>query len=210
MCSLTQYGGPMRERIKHLILFIILVAFDQASKYWVRTVLINRDPVVIIPDVLKLEHHTNNGAVWGMLSGKVDFLIIFTFIVLLLIIYVYLKIPAGKKFNVLKVIVVFIIAGAVGNLIDRVYLHYVVDFIYFELINFPLFNFADSYLTVSSILLFILALFYYKDDDFAFLEQLFRKKKANNAGDAKLDLDNSVESMNNEEASDIDNDDTED
>lgn len=169
----------MKDRLKHLILFILLIAIDQVTKFWVRTELINSDPIVIIPNnILNLQYHTNNGAVWGLMGGKVDFLKIFTFIVLLLIAFFYTKIPQGKKFNVLKVIIVFIMAGAVGNLIDRIYLNYVVDFIYVEIINFPLFNFADIYLTMSSILLFILAIFYFKDDDFAFIDGIFKKKKA--------------------------------
>lgn len=183
----------MKERLKHLILFLILVGIDQASKYWVRTDLIKNDGIAIIPDVLRLQYHTNTGAVWGILSGKVPFLSIFTAIVLVLILFLYFRIPQGKRYNVLKIIAVFIMAGAVGNLIDRVFLGHVVDFIYFELINFPLFNFADSCLTVSSILLFLLAIFYFKDEDFVFLDQLFKKKKstasitgdsANNSDDA--------------------------
>lgn len=167
----------MKEKIKHLVLFILLIAVDQITKYWVRTELIKRPSLDIIPDVLTLQYHTNTGAVWGILSGKVDFLKIFTCIVLLMILFFYTRIPQGKKYKVLKIIVVFIMAGALGNLIDRFYLNYVVDFIYFEIINFPLFNFADIYITVSSILLLILALFYYKEDDFAFVDQIFRKKK---------------------------------
>lgn len=54
-------------------------------------------------------------------------------------------------------------------MIDRVRLHYVVDFIYFSLIDFPIFNVADIYVTVSMILLLILVLFYYKEEDFSFL-----------------------------------------
>jgi signal peptidase II len=182
-----QNGGHMKERIKHLLLFIILIGIDQLSKFWVRTDLMNNEPINIIPEVLKLQYHENTGAVWGIMSGKVEFLRIFTFIVLLGIIYLYLKIPNGKKYNILKVIVVFILAGAVGNLIDRIFLSHVVDFIYFELINFPLFNIADSYLTVSSVLLFILAIFYYKDEDFAFLDQLFKKKKPTTGNDNSSD-----------------------
>lgn len=168
----------MKQRIKHLIYFIILVAIDQGSKLWVKKDLMNQDPFVIIPEVFKLQYHENTGAVWGILSGKVDFLKIFTLIIFALIAFVYFKIPKDKKYNPLKVITVFILAGAVGNLIDRMYLGYVVDFIYFELIDFPLFNIADSYLVVASILLFILAIFYYKDEDFAFLENMFKRKKA--------------------------------
>jgi signal peptidase II len=173
----------MKERIKHLILFIVLIGIDQASKYWVRTVLIDREPIVLIPKVLKLQYHTNTGAVWGLMSGKVGYLVIFTFVVLLLILFLYFKIPQSRKYNALKIIVVFIMAGAVGNLVDRLLLGHVVDFIYFEIINFPLFNFADSCLTVSSVLLFLLAIFYYKDEDFAFLDQIFKRKKAVKAAD---------------------------
>ncbi|MHB8132040.1 MAG: signal peptidase II [Mobilitalea sp.] len=167
----------MKQRIRHLIYFIILIAIDQASKLWVKAVLMNKEPIVIIPDVFNLQYHQNTGAVWGIMSGKVAFLRILTFVILLCIIYVYFKIPKDKKYNPLKIITVFILAGAVGNLIDRIYLGHVVDFIYFELINFPLFNVADSYLTVSSVLLFIFAIFYYKDSDFAFLDDIFKKKK---------------------------------
>lgn len=167
----------MKERIKHLFLFIVLVAIDQISKYWVRTDLAQNGPIILIPDVFSLQYLTNTGAAWGLMSGNTVLLSIFTFIVLGFIFFLYLKIPAGKKYKALKIILVFIMAGAVGNLIDRVTLGYVVDFIYFELIDFPLFNFADCCLTVSSILLFILAIFYYKDEDFTFLEQIFKRKK---------------------------------
>lgn len=167
----------MNQRIRHFIYFILLAAFDQLVKFWVIANLKNNDPIDIIPDVFSLQYHQNSGAVWGIMSGKVTFLIIFTLIVLSFIIYLYLKIPEGKKYNALKMIMVFITAGAIGNLIDRIYLGYVVDFIYFELINFPLFNIADCYLTVSSVILLILALFYYKDEDFKFLDQLFHRNK---------------------------------
>lgn len=189
----------MRERIKHFILLIILIAIDQGSKYWVRTVLINKEKIDIIPDVLNLQYSVNTGAVWGIFSGKVDFLKILTLIMLAALLFLYFKIPEGKKYKVLKLLAVFIIAGAIGNLIDRFYLGHVVDFIYFEIINFPLFNFADCCLTVSSILLFILALFYYKEEDFVFLNNLFRGKKTLGAAGSVKDsndqkfLEDSVE-----------------
>ncbi|MDF2611753.1 MAG: hypothetical protein K0R92_3227 [Lachnospiraceae bacterium] len=175
----------MKQRIKHLILFILLIGIDQAVKFWVKATLMDKDPIVLIPNVLKLQYHQNSGAVWGIMSGKASYLSIFTFFILLFILYLYFKIPMDKKYDALKIITVFISAGAVGNWIDRIYLNYVVDFIYFEIINFPLFNIADSYLTVSSILLFILAIFYYKDDDFAFLDQLFKRKKKDKEEETK-------------------------
>ena len=73
--------------------------------------------------------------------------------------------PRQKKYLYLDYIIVLVVAGAIGNHIDRVLNNYVVDFIYFSLINFPVFNIADCYVTVSMILLLILILFYYKDED---------------------------------------------
>ncbi len=181
----------MKQKVRHFILFIILTAFDQGTKLWVRNTLMNNDPIQIIPDVFSLQYHENTGAVWGIMSGKVQFLSIFTFIILAFIVYLYFKIPEDKKFNPMKLISVFIIAGAIGNLIDRVFLGYVVDFIYFELINFPLFNIADSYLTVSCIVLFLLAIFYYKDTDFEFLDRLFPfQKKSTNKQEEASEQDN--------------------
>ena len=75
-----------------------------------------------------------------------------------------------KKYIPLKILCGMITAGGIGNLIDRVRLNYVVDFIYFSLIDFPVFNVADIYVTTSMILLLILVFFYYKDEDFQFLK----------------------------------------
>ena len=85
--------------------------------------------------------------------------------------------PQNKKYTALNYIIVFLIAGAIGNYIDRIANNYVVDFIYFSLINFPVFNVADCYVTVSVILLFILILFYYKDDDLEEIKQGLKIKK---------------------------------
>ena len=189
----------MKERMKHLLLFIVIVGIDQAVKFWVRNTLMKQEPLVIIPKVLSLQYHENTGAVWGIMSGKVQFLSIFTLIIVLLIGYLYFKIPQTKKLTALRIIIIFILGGAVGNLIDRLLLGHVVDYIYFEIIDFPLFNFADSCLTVSCILLFILAIFYYKDEDFAFINQLLHKKKSEKAAEGEEAEEPSKEIVNHEE-----------
>ena len=168
----------MKQRIRHLIYFILLVGFDQLTKYWVKVTLMQNKPssIMIIPKVLKLEYVANEGAVWGLFSGSVEALALFSVIILAVITFFYFKIPEGKRYNALRIIIVFIAAGAVGNMIDRIFLKHVVDFIYFYIIDFPLFNVADCYVTVSAFLLVFLALFYYKDKDFEFLEHLFSKK----------------------------------
>lgn len=166
----------MKQRFRHLIYFILLVTIDQISKYWARTTLKTDGPISIIPGVLKLQYHENTGAVWGILTGKTVFLTVLTVILAIFLVYLYFQIPRDKKYLPIQIIWVFIIAGAAGNFIDRITLKYVVDFIYFELIDFPIFNIADSFLTVSCFLLLILGIFYYKESDFDFLDNIFKKK----------------------------------
>jgi signal peptidase II len=166
----------MKERIRHFIYLCILIGIDQASKYWAKATLQKDGAITLIPNVLKLQYHENSGAVWGILQGKAGALSIFTIFILAALLFVYLHIPRDRKYTALKLVFIFIAAGAVGNLIDRMRFDYVVDFIYFELINFPVFNIADSYVTVASILIIILAIFYYKDTDLDFLDQMFCRK----------------------------------
>ena len=93
------------------------------------------------------------------------------------LLYILGKMPKTNKNLPLNYIIVFLVAGAIGNYIDRIMNHYVVDFIYVSLINFPVFNVADCYVTVSVILLFVLIMFYYKDEDLEELKQHLRFKK---------------------------------
>ena len=83
--------------------------------------------------------------------------------------------PDDKKYKVLHALLSMIAAGAIGNMIDRMRLDYVVDFIYFVLINFPIFNVADIYVSLSTVALVILLLFYYKESDLSFIS--FKQKK---------------------------------
>ena len=82
----------------------------------------------------------------------------------------------GKRFRILHVLLAALIAGALGNIIDRIRFDFVVDFISFVLIHYPVFNVADCYIVVSAIVLFVLFMFVYKDEELGFLN--FRKKQA--------------------------------
>ncbi|TAH68650.1 MAG: signal peptidase II [Anaerolineaceae bacterium] len=167
----------MKQRLRHVVYFILLVALDQITKYWARIRLQEDGPISIIPGVLKLHYHENTGAVWGIMTDKIEFLTVISIVLSIFLFVLYFKIPKKRRFLPIQIIWVFIMAGALGNFIDRISLKYVVDFIYFELIDFPIFNLADTYLTVSSILLLILGIFYYKDDDFDFIDNLFKKNR---------------------------------
>lgn len=75
----------------------------------------------------------------------------------------------------MSMLLILLVAGATGNMIDRVINGYVIDFLYFELIDFPIFNIADCYVVVSTIVAAFLIMFYYKDEDFEVFRTRGRK-----------------------------------
>ncbi|MBQ4473279.1 MAG: signal peptidase II [Lachnospiraceae bacterium] len=158
----------------------LLVLIDQLTKYWARTWLSVKGPVVLIPGALELRYLTNQGSAWGMLSGQMVFFYIFTILALGILGFVWYRIPAEKKYRKLLLIMTFMIAGALGNLIDRVIFRYVIDFIYISLIDFPIFNVADMYVTIPAAFLVLFVLTVYKDDEFTFLR---RKKEPQEKGE---------------------------
>lgn len=154
--------------------FVVLILFDQWTKGLAVKHLMDQEPFVIIPDVFQLRYLENRGAAFGMMQGQQIFFVISALIAVSAILYIYFKMPWEKRFHPLRMVGICIGAGAIGNLIDRVILGYVVDFFYFELIDFPIFNVADIYVTCATIILALLILFYYKGDE---LDCLFPKKK---------------------------------
>ena len=101
-----------------------------------------------------------------------------TGLILVLDVFLFRRFPKKRKYLPFFISLTMIAAGGIGNLIDRLRLGYVIDFFYFSLIDFPVFNVADCYVTVSVALLIILILFVYKEDDFEFLR--LSKKGDNN------------------------------
>ncbi len=154
------------KKIKPFIIFITaaLVFVDLLTKAMAAASLKFQD-FVIIKNVLVLHYLENKGAAFSMLSGKGFVFLIVTPIIMAIIIYFIIKLPDERKFFALHFDLAVLLAGALGNFIDRVFLGYVRDFIYFEIIDFPVFNFADICVTLSVIYLFILILFKYKDVD---------------------------------------------
>ena len=148
-----------------IVLATVLIGLDQFTKNLAINHLMNKDDIILIPNVLQLHYLENTGAAFSMLEGKQVLFAIMTPILLVALFYLLLRIPKHTKFIPLDYVIVFLIAGAIGNYIDRITNNYVVDFIYFSLINFPVFNVADIYVTVAVIVLFLLILVYYKDED---------------------------------------------
>lgn len=154
----------------YIIGIVILTELDQITKALAESRLMGKPDFKIFGDAFVLSYLRNSGAAWGMLSGKINLFLIFTVIVVLIITYVVINMPAIKKYVPLLITCTLLVSGAVGNFIDRVRFGYVRDFIYFKLINFPVFNVADCYVTASVVLLIILIFFVYKEDDFTFLK----------------------------------------
>lgn len=167
--------NTLKKAVIGMILSVVLIVIDQMTKLMAIHGLMNQQPFVILDGIFELHYLENRGAAFGILQGKKVFFIIFTILVLAFIAYIYLKrIPDEKKFRLLDGICILFFAGALGNFIDRVFRNYVVDFFYFKLIDFPIFNVADIYVTVAAFAMIILGLFYYKEDDY---NKIFPAKK---------------------------------
>lgn len=166
-----------------------LLIFDQLTKMRAVKTLKDQDPISLIQNVFELHYLENHGAAFGILQGQRTFFVIVTIIIVIAVFYIYAKMPLDRKFNKLRVILVLIAAGALGNFIDRTRQGYVVDFFCFKLIDFPIFNVADIYVTSAAIALVVFVIFYYKDED---LKQLADNLKP---GSSKHTVENSAETV---------------
>ena len=171
--------------IAHSIVCIFLVVLDQITKYFARTELKNH-PKTILDGVFSLHYLENRGSLWGILQGKVDLLLIVSILIFVGLFYFYIKMPKTEFYLPLFWIIVLMGAGGIGNTIDRLFFGYVTDFLYFELIDFPIFNIADCYITIGGFLIAFLILFgKYKEDEFRFLFP--RRKEVSDATDTDAD-----------------------
>ena len=165
--------------MRYFALSVLLVLFDQWSKHLAVTYLKGQADIPLIKHVFELSYLENTGMAWGLFAGGRWIFLAGTLIILALIFYAFLKAPLTKRYGPLRVILAVLAAGAVGNLIDRLLQGYVVDFLSFCLIHFPIFNVADCYVVVSGILFVLVFLFYYKDEDLAvFIPSFLDKKKS--------------------------------
>lgn len=149
----------------------ILVGLDQLTKYIAETELQKEGTIDLIPSILQLHYLRNFGAAFGMMQNATIFFIVLTILLLGLFVYLFIRIPRSKRYLPLLVILTFFIAGAIGNLIDRMAHAYVIDFIYFKLIDFPVFNVADIYVSCSCVVFVFLLFFYYKEDELSFIKK---------------------------------------
>ena len=156
-----------------IIAIVLGVVLDQYTK--VLAVENLKDGAIpLIEGVFELRYLENRGAAFGMLQNQQTFFLIIGIVTLIAVAIIYARMPHTKRYLPLRVCLVSIVTGAIGNMIDRIRLDYVIDFLYFKLINFPIFNVADIYVTCAAIIFLVLGIFYYKDED---LELIFPSKK---------------------------------
>lgn len=169
----------MYTKFKQFLFFFIGLAIsigtDQFTKHLAVLKLKGNSPFVIINGVFELYYSENRGAAFGMLQGRQGFFFVIAAAVILAVLWAVYRMPSGRRYLPLMCSLFLLVSGAVGNMIDRLTQKYVVDFLYFKLIDFPIFNVADCYVVTATFLLVILFFFFYSDDELEFLS--FKSKK---------------------------------
>ena len=128
-----------------------LVSIDQIIKYYVDLYLKPIGSVTVINKVLQLSYYENDGAMMGMMNGKTLTMTILAVICLVVIAFV---IFSGKvKFGIDYCCIVLMMSGGLGNIIDRIFRGYVIDYIEVLFVDFYIFNFADCLVTCAAILM---------------------------------------------------------
>ena len=135
----------------------VLLAADQFTKHLAVVHLKDQPAYVIIDGVLELQYLENRGSAFGMLQNQKVFILFVGIVFLAVLLFFLLKLPEQKKFRIVHVLLAVIIAGGIGNMIDRVFRDgNVIDFLHFEFFpSFPVFNVADCAIVVGAGLLIL-------------------------------------------------------
>ncbi len=141
-----------------------LTLIDQLTKYAAENSLRNSS-IAVIPGVFELHYLQNRGAAFGILQNRQWIFVVFALAITVGAALLYPRIKKQHRYTPLRLVCCLMASGAVGNMIDRLFRGYVVDFLYVSLIDFPVFNVADIYVTCGCLLLLVCVLFIYKDDD---------------------------------------------
>ncbi len=156
------FPGGCKYRLWTLIPTVLLIVADQLLKYLAVIHLKGQPAVSLIDGVFELLYVENLGAAFSILENQRLFFIIFTTIVMLFLLVVLLS-GRYRRHMLLNISFILVLAGGIGNLIDRIVRGAVVDYLYFKWIDFPIFNFADCCLVIGAILMLIFFFFVYED-----------------------------------------------
>lgn len=148
--------------ILHSVIFAVLLISDQLTKLWAESAL-KSGALPFIPKVLNFTYVQNRGIAFGMFQDMHYIIIPVTVVIMALCVFLAVKAyKCGKKLETFSL--VMIVSGAVGNLIDKIRLGYVVDFINTLFMDFPVFNLADVFICIGAGLLFVCILFFDKEE----------------------------------------------
>ena len=148
------------------IILVFFVVCDQLSKITAVNMLVDvGSSMNFIPGVIRFEYYKNTGMAWGLFQNASWLFIIVSLILGAGIVYFIIKYRSSMP-RLMQVSLTLILSGAVGNLIDRIFLGYVRDFIAFDFFNFPVFNIADSCVTVGAVILAVCIIFTKQGRDF--------------------------------------------
>lgn len=146
----------------YIVLILILVGADQLSKYLIDSYMLEGETILLISNFFHITYVKNRGIAFGMFQGKLDIISIATIIAIVAIAY-YLYRERNKLSVVEKMGFIYILAGAIGNMIDRAFRGYVVDMVDFRGIWSYVFNLADVWINMGVV--------------FVLLDQLILRKK---------------------------------
>lgn len=163
-------GRPLMLGIDLAVVAVLLI-LDQFTKHLAIVRLKGQPAYVLIDGVLELQYLENRGSAFGILQGQKILILFVGAFFLAAILYFLFRLPQERKFCGIHILLAMIVAGGVGNMIDRIRYDYVVDFISFVLIDYPIFNVADCYIVVAVVTVFLLFLFVFKDKDLDFLHR---------------------------------------
>lgn len=143
--------------IVYFVISVIAIIVDQAVKWWTVANFSEGQGQDLIPGIVNIFYIKNPGAAWGILEGQMLIFYVITFIAVAAMAYLIFKDRGKSAFASLAY--ALILAGALGNFIDRLRLGYVVDMFRLDFMQFPIFNVADMCLSIGVALLFIYTLF---------------------------------------------------
>lgn len=166
---------PFKIKALSLISIVLLVGADQLIKYFIDLFLKPVGSVTVIPKILQLSYYENDGAMMGMMRGKTTVMTVFAVLCLLLVCYILYSGKLGYGIDFWCV--VFVAAGGIGNLIDRVFRGYVIDYIEVLFVDFYIFNFADCLVTCAAVAIIISQIYQFTK------ESKKNKKKEKNTDD---------------------------
>lgn len=146
-----QMMNKNKSRVFALLTIVIMVAIDQVIKVFVDLYLKDISVKKLIPGFIQLHYFENDGAMMGFMTGKTELMTIASVLCMLGILAVILS---GRfKFGVEYICLVFMAAGGFGNIIDRIFRGYVIDYIEVLFVDFYIFNFADCLVTCSAFMI---------------------------------------------------------